>query len=59
MTSFALTQIKAVTASGPGALAGFECKCSCGMTLRSSLRTLIEQDAREHLAYHERKEARG
>jgi hypothetical protein len=59
MTSFVLTQTQAVTASGPGALDGFECKCSCGMTLRSSLRTLLEQDATQHVAYHERKEARG
>jgi hypothetical protein len=58
MTSFVLSPIKAVNASGPGALAGFECKCSCGMTLRSSLSTLIAQDAAEHAAYHAKKEKR-
>lgn len=46
------TAIAAVPASGPGALAGFESTCSCGLVMRSSLRTIIEQDVREHAAWH-------
>lgn len=39
-------------------LAGFEAVCSCGLVLRSSLRTIAEQDVVAHLAWHQRKEAR-
>lgn len=46
------TAIAAVPASGPGALAGFESTCACGLVIRSSLRTIAEQDVREHRAWH-------
>jgi hypothetical protein len=49
---FSITKIQPVAASGAGALSGFECKCSCGMVLRSSLETLLRNDAAEHSAYH-------
>jgi hypothetical protein len=52
-----LSQIAPVAASSAGSLSGFECKCTCGMVLRSSLRTILEQDAAAHLAYHARKGA--
>lgn len=52
-----LSQIVAVAPSTAGALGGFECRCSCGIVLRSSLRSCVEQDARAHAAYHARKEA--
>ena len=44
--------IIAVPASGPGALDGFETVCyDCGFRLRSSLRTIVEIDARKHTEY--------
>lgn len=46
-----LTAIQAVEASGPGALAGFESVCSCGLQIRSSLLTIAEADAAEHLRW--------
>lgn len=52
-----LTAIAAVPASGPGALAGFESRCSCGLVIRSSLRTIVEADVREHVAYFAKREA--
>lgn len=55
MPLYTLSPIVAVEASGPGALAGFESRCSCGLVLRSSLRTILEADRREHGAYHARK----
>jgi hypothetical protein len=49
--------IRPVGPSGPGAIAGFEVACeACGFTFRSSLRTIAEGDAREHVAYMLRKE---
>jgi hypothetical protein len=50
-----LTPLVAVAASRKGALDGFECRCSCGLVISSSLRTIAERDAAEHLRYHERK----
>lgn len=50
------TTLKAVGPSGPGALAGFQVTCSCGFTFGSSLRTIAELDAREHVAYIAAKE---
>lgn len=47
------TAIVAVPASGPGALAGYEARCSCGLTMRSSLRVSLELDVRQHDRYHE------
>lgn len=44
--------IEAIPASAAGALAGFESRCDCGLVIRSSLRSIIEADVREHLAWH-------
>jgi len=49
------TPIKAVPPSGPGALAGFESTCSCGLVIRSSLETIARQDVAEHQRWHARK----
>src|SRR5262245_58759916 len=57
MTSFEISPIVATPASGPGALDGFEARCSCGLVMRSSLRTLLEQDVADHAAYHARRAA--
>ena len=53
-----LSPIVAVGPSGPGALDGFESRCSCGLVIRSSLRTIVEADLREHLAYFAGRKAR-
>ena len=45
----------AVPASGPGALAGFESRCSCGLVIRSSLESIARQDVWEHARWHARK----
>lgn len=55
--AMSLSQIVSVPASTVGALDGFECKCSCGLVLRSSLRSCIERDAAEHIAYHAKRGA--
>jgi len=40
---------KAVPASGPGALPGFEATCTkCGLVLRSSLRAALQADSISH-----------
>lgn len=49
------TAVVAVPASGPGALAGFQSVCSCGLTIRSSLETLARQDVAEHARWHEKR----
>jgi hypothetical protein len=54
MTSYSLSPIVARKATERGALDGFQCECSCGLTLRSSLRTILVQDALDHAAYHAR-----
>lgn len=49
--------IVAVGPSGPGAIGGFEVSCpACGFQFRTSLRTIAEGDAREHVSYMLRKE---
>lgn len=46
--------IVARPATGPGALDGFESSCTCGLVLRSSIRSILEADVAEHAAYHAR-----
>jgi len=53
----AITPITPIAPSSAGALDGFEARCTCGLTMRSSLRTLLEQDVAEHAAYHARRDA--
>lgn len=50
-----ITPIQPVPASGPGALAGFEATCSCGLVMRSSLESMIRQDVAEHARWHARR----
>lgn len=45
------TAIEAVPASGPGALAGFESRCTCGLAIRSSLLTIVQLDVQAHLRF--------
>lgn len=54
---FTLTPLAPVPASREGALSGYETHCSCGLAIRSSLRTIAEADAVAHLDYHARKGA--
>lgn len=46
--------IVAVLASGPGALSGFESRCTCGLVLRSSLPVAAQNDVHAHAAWHAR-----
>jgi len=48
----AQSAIVAVPASQPGALAGYESRCTCGLVIRSSMETIIRQDVWEHAAWH-------
>lgn len=47
------TAVVAVPASGPGALAGFESVCSCGLQMRSSLEVNVILDKAQHARWHE------
>lgn len=58
LTGHTPTAIEAVPASGPGALAGFESRCTCGLVMRSSLLTIVTLDVADHLRYWEREAAR-
>lgn len=55
MKSYTVSRIVERKATEAGALDGFECKCSCGLVMRSSLRSLLEQDVAAHAAYHTRR----
>lgn len=55
MKSYTVSGIVERKATEAGALDGFECKCSCGLVMRSSLRSLLEQDVAAHAAYHTRR----
>ncbi len=46
-----VSQIVSVPAS-EGRLDGFRCECSCGLEMRSSLRTMLLVDICQHLAWH-------
>jgi len=52
------TWIKAVTASGFGALPGFDFECSCGYSEGYAIRSMTEDAARSHREYMARKEAK-
>ena len=56
--TYLVSEVKPVEASRPGAMAGYEWKCSCGMSGRNSIRSNSEMDAAAHAAYHERKAQR-
>lgn len=46
-----------IQASGAGDLDGFESVCSCGLVMRNTVRSNVDLDVREHLAYFAAKEA--
>lgn len=52
-----ITPPRPVAPSGPGALAGFEAKCSCGLVMRCSLEGILFRDIIEHAAWHQRRGA--
>lgn len=35
-------------------LSGFEVTCTCGLVMRNTVRSNVEQDAREHLAWSQK-----
>ena len=41
----------AAPASQPGALAHFVSTCTCGLEMRNTVRSNVDQDVREHLAW--------
>jgi hypothetical protein len=51
MNTHTLSPLTAKPASGPGAIDGYQIRCSCGEVISSSLQTLTAQWAREHVAY--------
>jgi hypothetical protein len=56
MTStYTISEIQFFDPSEPGALHRYECSCSCGTVLRSSLRSLLLSDINAHIAWHETK----
>lgn len=54
MHSHSLSPIVAEPATGPGALAGYSSRCTCGLVMRSSLVSALEADRVAHRAYHDR-----
>ncbi len=52
---FSISTISQFTASEAGALNGFKATCTCGLEIRSSIRSLLEADANDHLAYHSKR----
>lgn len=48
-TAHTTTAPVAAPASQPGALAHFVSICSCGLEMRNTVRSNVEQDVREHL----------
>ena len=50
---YTISAIEPVGPSEPGALSGFEARCSCGLVMRSSLLTIAQFDVRDHARYHE------
>jgi len=49
-------EIKATSASQPGALAGFSTTCSCGLVMANTMKVNVELDVRQHEAYFAAKE---
>ncbi len=52
-----VTAIETFPPSEIGALGGYEVSCSCGLTLRSSIRSLLLHDIQAHIAYAASREA--
>jgi len=47
-----ISPITAVGPSGPGALAGYEATCSCGLTMKSSMLSSVQLDVQAHIRWH-------
>ena len=54
-TTHTTSPIEAVAASGTGAIAGFESRCTCGLVIRSSMESIIRQDVWEHVEWHRKR----
>lgn len=52
---FSTTPILPVAATQKGALDGFQSTCSCGLVMKSSLLSLLEQDVAAHVAWHQKR----
>ena len=52
------SEITAHGAEASGRLAGFTSVCSCGLDMSNTVRTNVEADVREHLAYWETRNAK-
>jgi hypothetical protein len=50
-----VTPIEHRPPSEPGALDSYTSSCSCGLVMRSSLRSLVLADVAHHVAWHARK----
>jgi hypothetical protein len=51
------SEIMAVKATEKGALDGFQASCSCcGLTIKSSMRTMIESDIAAHEKWHAKRD---
>jgi hypothetical protein len=58
VTDHSIETIKAKSASGPGALDGWEAVCSCGFSMGTSLSAVeAARLGSDHVRYMERKEA--
>lgn len=55
MSAHTLSPVVTTEAVPGKRLAGFESRCSCGLVLASSLRTALEVDRAQHVAWHARK----
>ena len=51
MDTHTTTPTTAAPASQPGALAHFVSICTCGLEMRNTVRSNVDQDVREHLAW--------
>jgi hypothetical protein len=49
MAQHSISQVAAVAPSQPGALAGFQASCSCGLVMRSSMESSVRLDVIEHV----------
>lgn len=52
MQRYTITPIRPKPASQVGALDGFACQCSCGLTMSSSLRGILQADRGKHIDWH-------
>lgn len=61
MTIHTISPIVAIPANqdGRGNLAGFEARCSCGLSMSSTIRTNLVFDTADHLRYFEAKARKG